>query len=219
MPGDHRRPLHQVRHLVEQARPAPAAARCTRPPSRPAWTSRSRHDALAPLLAIEHDEVLEQPRLVVVEGLDLDGAAGPAAGGEEPVAVGRRARSHVLHQRRLRALGAADVVRARRGRRRGTAASASAGRTELALAVVEPRVPVHRLRERQAAQQPGHARRAARRPTARPRCRLRTARYRPFGVSISSSASTARRRSSSQTRWPPAWAGRRRRAPPRRADR
>ena len=81
------------------------------------------------LAAIEDDEVLEQPRLVVLERLDLDRAAGAAARRQEPMAVGVRTRADVLHRRSLRQLGSADDERARRGRRRGGPASESAART------------------------------------------------------------------------------------------
>ena len=60
-------------------------------------------DLVVPLAALEDDEVLEQARAVLVERAHLDRAAGPAAGREEPVAVGDRAGRDVLHLRALRA--------------------------------------------------------------------------------------------------------------------
>src|SRR5215510_8256514 len=60
------------------------------------------------LATIEDDEVFEQPRLVVVEGLDLDGATGASARGEEAMPVGIRPRADVLDEWTLRALGPAD---------------------------------------------------------------------------------------------------------------
>ena len=100
--------------------------------------------------------------------------------------VGDGAGAHVLHAR---------ATARRRSRRMSYGHDAAAveeqqpahrtAEVKLALPVLELRVPVHRLREREIAQQARQARRAARRPMARPRWRLRTARYLPFGVSIS----------------------------------
>ena len=56
-------------------------------------------DAIAALGVIEDDEVLGQPRLVLLEAADLDRAAGAAARREEAMAVGQRARLDVLHLR------------------------------------------------------------------------------------------------------------------------
>ena len=89
--GDHRRPLHQIRDLVEQ--PGLTGRRPMDASAQPAGVHvELAHDPLAPILAFEDDEVLEQARLVVLERLDLDGAARAPAGGEKAVAVGRRAR-------------------------------------------------------------------------------------------------------------------------------
>ena len=72
--GDDRRPLHQIRHLVEQ--PGLTRRRAVHAPTQPAGVHvELAHDPLAPILALEDDEVLEQARFVVLEGLDLHGAA------------------------------------------------------------------------------------------------------------------------------------------------
>ena len=91
-------------------------------------------------------------------------AAGAPARRQEAMAVGHRAGRHVLDQRPRGVRRAAD-------RERHDAAAVEeqqpADRTaeqQLALAVVERRVPVHLLRERQVAQHAGRAARAARRP-------------------------------------------------------
>ena len=65
-------------------------------------------DPVAALGVLEHDEVLGELRLVLVEAADLDRAAGAAARREKPVAVGQRARLDVLH---LRSGGAGDAAR------------------------------------------------------------------------------------------------------------
>src|SRR5687768_13794111 len=51
------------------------------------------------LRAVEDDEVLEQPGLVVLEGLDLDGPARAPAGRKETMPVGLGAGPDVLHVR------------------------------------------------------------------------------------------------------------------------
>src|SRR5690349_16794038 len=106
------------------------------------------------LAAIQDDEVFEQPRLVIVEGLHLDRATGTSARREEAMTIGVRPRADVLDEWTLRALGPADDE--------GDDASAiqkdqPADRPredEIALAVLEVRVPPHLLREREIAQQP-----------------------------------------------------------------
>src|SRR4030095_8347647 len=80
-----------------------------------AETTRVRLE-LAPALllalgAIEDEEVLAQARLVVVERLDLDCAAGATAGGLEPMTVCIRPRANVLDRWPLCELGPADDER------------------------------------------------------------------------------------------------------------
>ncbi len=62
--------------------------RWTRPPSRRAWHLELARDAIAALGVLEDDEVLGQPRLVVVEAADLDRAA--RRGRSSPGSGGRR---------------------------------------------------------------------------------------------------------------------------------
>ena len=80
------------------------------------------------------------------------------------MAVGDRARADVLHERRLRGCGAADRERHDAAAVEEQQPADRPAEQQLALAVVEHRVPVHLLRERQAAQHAASARRAARRP-------------------------------------------------------
>src|SRR5258708_37491187 len=54
------------------------------------------------LAALENDEVLEQPRAVLVERSHLDRAACTAARRQKPVTVGDGPRRHLLHLTRLR---------------------------------------------------------------------------------------------------------------------
>ena len=126
-----------------------------RPPRRRASPSSSRRDAIVALGAIEHHEVLREALAVVVEVLDLHGAARPATGGQEAMAVGDAPAliswtRVVLRQRRPR------------DRERHDAAAVEiqdpanrAAERQLAVAVVQRRVPPHLLRERHAAQHTG----------------------------------------------------------------
>ena len=98
-PGDDARELDEVGDLVEQPlmllqrHPAVEA---------PGVALEIARDAIAALRVLEDDEVLLEAQLVFVEAADLDRAAGPAAGRQEAVAVGQRARRDFLHQRTRR---------------------------------------------------------------------------------------------------------------------
>ena len=126
--------------------------RLTRPCRRCAFASSSREILLWRSLAFEDDEVLEQAGPVLVERPDLDRAAGAAAGGQKPMAVGDRARRHVLDPAGLRG------GRSRDGERHHAAAihiehpADGTAKQQIALAVLEHRIPVHHLRERERAQ-------------------------------------------------------------------
>ena len=88
--GDDRRVLDQIGHFVEQARLAvDGAADAALQPLR--LGVELARDLVVALAALEDDEVLEQPRAVLVERSHLDRAAGAAAGRQEAVAVGDRA--------------------------------------------------------------------------------------------------------------------------------
>jgi hypothetical protein len=54
---------------------------------------------IAALVVAEHDEVLRQARLILIEAADLDRPSGPATRCEKPVAIGQRPGFHVQHLR------------------------------------------------------------------------------------------------------------------------
>ncbi len=144
--GDDGGPLHQIRHLVQQTR-LPRRGPMDTAAETPGMDVQVARNPLAPFFTLEDDEVLEQARLVVVEGLHLHGASRSPARGEEPVPVGGGAGSHVLDERRLRAFGPADVVRDDAPAVDEQQPAHRPAEPQLALAVLEPRVPAHRLRE------------------------------------------------------------------------
>ena len=87
VPGDDRRVLDEVGHFLQQRR-----VRRDQTADAAAQPARVRLE-LAPdprlaLGAVEDDEVLEQPRLVVLERLDLDRPPGAAARRQKAMAVG-----------------------------------------------------------------------------------------------------------------------------------
>ena len=106
------------------------------------------------LAALDDDEILEQPRPVLVEGAHLDRAPGAAARGQEAMAVGDGARRDVLHLTGLGGGGARD------GERNDAAAVEEenpAHRTpeeQLAAAVFKGGIPPHQFREREAPKRP-----------------------------------------------------------------
>ena len=110
-------------------------------------------DALAALVAIEHDEVLGEPRAIVVEGLHLDGAAGRGRSSSRnrcpwvmaPLRTSCTSGLSAAAERRM-TYGTTRPPYRNRSHRIGRP------NVQLALAVVEPRVPVHLLREAQAPQ-------------------------------------------------------------------
>ena len=94
--------------------------------------------------------------LVVVERLDLDRAAGASARRQEAVAVGHAPDRTSCTSGAWAASRAADVERDDAAAVQEQQPANRPAERQLALAVVEPRVPVHVLRERQAAQQAAH---------------------------------------------------------------
>ena len=87
--GDDRRVLDEIGHFVQQPGvavhdAADAALQALR------LRVELARDLVVALAALEDDEVLEQPRAVLVERPDLDRPAGASARRQEPVAVGRR---------------------------------------------------------------------------------------------------------------------------------
>ena len=89
--GDDRRVLDQIGHFVQQARLAVhGAAHAPLQPLR--LRVELARDLVVALAALEDDEVLEQPRAVLVERPHFDRAPGAAARRQEPVPVGDGAR-------------------------------------------------------------------------------------------------------------------------------
>ena len=113
-------------------------------------------DLLLALAAVEDDEVLEQPLLVVVEGLDLDRAPGPAARRLEAMTVSIGPGPDVLHRRPLRLIGPPDHERDDASAVEEHEPANRAREDQVAFAVLEIRVPAHLLREREVAQHAAH---------------------------------------------------------------
>ena len=187
--GHHRRVLDEIRHFLEQGRVqhrrvADAAAKAAR------LRFEAARDAILALLTIENDEMFAEPRGVVVEGAHLHRAPCPAARRQKAVAVGHRSRHNFLHRGRLGQLRAPN-----RERHDASAVEIEnpANRTpeqQIALSVLEIRVPVHGLgktersqRRRQHVGQHINRRLAA--------LMLANPRYVPFGVSTRSSCATS----------------------------
>src|SRR5262245_61454836 len=108
------------------------------------------------LAAIQDDEVLEQPRLVIVERLHLDGATSASARREEAMAVGVRAGADVLDQWTLRHLGPADDEGDDAPAVQKDQPPDRSREDEVALPVLEVRVPSHLLGKCQVTKQPAH---------------------------------------------------------------
>src|SRR5262245_42910749 len=108
------------------------------------------------LTAIQNDEVFEEPRLVIVKGLHLDGAPSPPARGEETMAVRVRPRADVLNEWTLRVLDAADHERDHPSAVQEDEPPNRSRKHQIALAVVEIRIPPHLLRKREVAKQSAH---------------------------------------------------------------
>ena len=70
------RVLDEVRHFIEHALPDQRS--CDPSAAAARFGIELARDAIVPLVAIEHDEVLAEPLAIVVEVLDLDGAAAAA---------------------------------------------------------------------------------------------------------------------------------------------
>src|SRR5437667_2853080 len=108
------------------------------------------------LIAIEDDEVLEQPGLVVVEHLDLDRAASASACRQEAMTVRVRSRPDVLHQRTLRVFRSPDDERDDAATVEKNQPANRPREDEVALAVLEIRVPSHLLWKGEVAKQASH---------------------------------------------------------------
>ena len=145
--GHDRRVLDEIGDLVQQRRlRGDATAQAAR------MRIEFAHEAVVPLRVLEQDEVLAEALLVVADAADLDRPARPPAHRQEAMPVGEGAGAHVLHQARLRAGAAADDEWHHPPAEQEQHPADRPAERELALAVVDPGVPPHLLRERQVAQ-------------------------------------------------------------------
>ncbi len=146
VPGDDRGVFDEVRDLAQQRGLSREVG--TDPAAKPPRVRfELTTDLLLALAAIEDDEVLEQPLLVVVERLDLDRAPGPAARGLEAMSVGVRPGSDVLHRRALRLLRPPDHERHDAPAVQQHEPANRPREQQIALAILEVGVPSHLLRE------------------------------------------------------------------------
>ena len=113
-------------------------------------------DTLLAFGAIKDDEVLEQAGLVVVEGLDLDRPPCAATRRQEAVAIGVGARADVLNRGALRQLGPANDERHDAAAIQEDQPPDWTRKRQVALSVLEIRIPPHLLRERHVAKQCRH---------------------------------------------------------------
>src|SRR5215217_2681382 len=100
-------------------------------------------DLLLALAAVEDYEVLEQPLLIIVEGLDLDRTSGAAAGRLEAMPVGVRSRADVLYGWSLCLIRPPDHERNDAATVEEHEPANRAREDEVALAVFEVSVPPH----------------------------------------------------------------------------
>ena len=152
--GDDGGIFHEVDDLLEQAGlpdggGIDAAAEAAR-----VHVELARHAALA-LFTIEQHEVLAQLRAIVGDAAHLQRAARAAAAGQHAMPVGHRAGAHFLHRRRLREHAAAHHERHHASAVQEQNPADRPPEQQFAAAIVQPRVPVHLLRERQLAQRRG----------------------------------------------------------------
>ena len=152
--GDHRGILDQVGDFLQEAR---LAGR--RSADAPAEAARVRVELPGDLrvarLAFDHHEILEELRAILVEAPHLDGPSGAAARRQEAMAVGDRARSHVLDDGALGGLEPADDKRHDAPAVQEQDPADGPAEQQLAAPVVELGVPVHLPGKREVAQ---HAR-------------------------------------------------------------
>ncbi len=150
--GDDRRILDEVRDLFDER----GMILQVDAPAEPVRVHLEiARDPVAPVGVAEDHEVLGQLRLVLVEAADLDRTSCAAARRQKPVTVGQRARLHVLDRRSGRSCRSPD-------RERDDAATVEkeqppdgTAEEQLPPPVVERRVPVHLLGERQIAKHAG----------------------------------------------------------------
>ena len=151
---DHGRVLDEVGHFLQQARLA--GGRAADPAAEPAGVRvEFAGDLGVAVLAVEDDEVLAQPRPVLVERADLDRPPRAAARREEAVAVGDGPRTDVLDDPALGGLETADHEGHDAPAVEEQDPADRPSEQQLAAAVVQLRVPVHLLRKRQVAQHAG----------------------------------------------------------------
>ena len=145
--------LDEIRYFLQQRLTAGLSRHAATAPARLAIELAV--DPVLPLAALEDHEVLREPLAIVVEPLDLDRAAGAAARGQEAMTEGHRAGANLLNERPLRARRAIDRERHDPAAVEKQDPANRPSERQLAIAVIEHRVPVHRLGKRQLAQQAG----------------------------------------------------------------
>ncbi len=114
----------------------------------------ARHAALA-FFTIEQHEVLAKLGAIVGDAAHLQRAARAAAAGQHAMPVGHRAGAHFLHRRRLREHAPAHHERHHASTVQEQDPADRPSEQQFAAAVVQPRVPVHLLGEREFAQRRG----------------------------------------------------------------
>ena len=152
--GDNGGILDQVGDFLQEARLAGRGGA-----DAAAQTARVRvelpRDLRVPLLAVEHHEVLEEARSILVEAAHLDGPPGASARRQEAVAIGDGPRAHVVDDAALRGLEPADHERHDAAAEEEQDPADRPAEEQLAAPIVQLGVPVHLLGERQVAQHAG----------------------------------------------------------------
>ena len=149
--GHHGRIFDEIGHLLEQRR-----VKHGRAADPPAQAARLRFepagDAILALLPVENHEMFGEASRVVVERAHLDRPPRPAARRQEAMAVRDGCRHDFLDRRRFGQLGAADRERDDAPAVQVENPANRPPEQQIAFAVLEKRVPLHRLREAERAQ-------------------------------------------------------------------
>ena len=213
--GDDRRVLDEIGNLLDERRMILQMHSATKAAG---VTFEIAGDAVASFRMIEDNEMFGQLGLILVEAANLDRAAGAAARGQKPMAVGQRSGLDVLDLRARGAWHTADGVRHDAAAIQKQQPANRPPEQQLATPVVEPGVPVHLLGEREIAKQ---AREdvGQRIDGTSPALVLLERQVLALRVSWLESAARTARPASWQSPVPPGSAGRPSRAPPRQEGR